>query len=148
MAWPEANAHPAGEPLIVDVVSVHLDYLSPSVREGQLRQLTGTLSQRSNPRIVLGDFNSEWSAPDSMVRRLVGDAALQAFEPAADDHATYGDRRIDWILISPDFRFERYETLPDVVSDHRAVMADISLATLDGHPATTTARAADLHAAD
>ena len=147
MRWPGSDEDPGEPRLAVDVVSVHFDYLSQAARERQLRQLTQTLQRRSNPRIVLGDFNSEWNAPDSMVQRLASQTTLQAFEPLAADHATYGERRIDWILISPEFRFHGYETLPDVISDHRAVVADIGLARRPGRPATA-APPADPQAAD
>jgi endonuclease/exonuclease/phosphatase family metal-dependent hydrolase len=36
-------------------------------------------------------------------------------------------RRLDWILISPEFEFVEYRTLPDVISDHRAVVATLKL---------------------
>jgi endonuclease/exonuclease/phosphatase family metal-dependent hydrolase len=131
MAWPTAADDVDPERLTVDVVSVHFDYLSRTVRERQLQELARILGARENPRIVLGDFNSGWSAPDSTVRRLAQLAGLQTFRPLAKDLNTYGDTRIDWILVSPAFRFDHYAVLPDVVSDHRAVIADISLRTRD-----------------
>ena len=42
--------------------------------------------------------------------------------------ALYQGARLDWILVSPEFRFERYAVYPDIVSDHYAVAAVIALA--------------------
>jgi endonuclease/exonuclease/phosphatase family metal-dependent hydrolase len=38
------------------------------------------------------------------------------------------NRRFDWITVSADFRFRDYRTLPNVLSDHRAVVATLELA--------------------
>jgi endonuclease/exonuclease/phosphatase family metal-dependent hydrolase len=116
--WPGADGPGRG----VDVVSVHLDFASQSARRAQLRQLLGVLEERSNPLVVLGDFNSEWHEADSTVRQFARTAGLSAFEPEATHHATYGDQRLDWVLISSELRFDSYAVLPDVVSDHRAVL--------------------------
>ncbi|NNK32083.1 MAG: hypothetical protein HKP02_03105, partial [Xanthomonadales bacterium] len=45
----------------------------------------------------------------------------------------YGDKgaRLDWILVSPGLEFLNYYVVPDVVSDHYAVAADIGLAAPD-----------------
>jgi endonuclease/exonuclease/phosphatase family metal-dependent hydrolase len=37
-------------------------------------------------------------------------------------------RRFDWITVSADFRFLDYRTLPNVLSDHRVVVATLELA--------------------
>jgi endonuclease/exonuclease/phosphatase family metal-dependent hydrolase len=123
VTWPAA-----GYGSTVDVVSVHLDFLSETSREAQFEQLTEQLGQRSGPVIVLGDFNSEGRSADSPVLRFAERNGLRSYRPADDSLATFGDQRLDWILISDEFRFARYEVLPDVVSDHRAVLADIVLA--------------------
>jgi endonuclease/exonuclease/phosphatase family metal-dependent hydrolase len=54
---------------------------------------------------------------------------MQAYQPKADNLGTYrsNGRRLDWILISDDLEFLNHSVLPDVVSDHHAVMADIGL---------------------
>ena len=124
LAWPGRD----GPGIAVDVVSVHFDYLSAAAREQQFQQLAGELEQRGRPSIVLGDFNAGWAEADSPVRRLADRAGLQGYETAGTALATFGARRIDWILISREFRFASYEVLPDVVSDHLAVLADIRLA--------------------
>ncbi|MEZ5557784.1 MAG: endonuclease/exonuclease/phosphatase family protein [Pseudomonadales bacterium] len=130
LPWPggQPASLPGQVPDKVDVVSVHLDYLSTAARERQVDDLARVLARRANPVIVLGDFNSNWDDPNSAVKRLAEDAGLASYEPEAAALPTFGDRRLDWILISPEFRFRSYQVLPEVVSDHQAVMADIGLA--------------------
>jgi hypothetical protein len=61
--------------------------------------------------------------------------------------STYGDKgaRLDWILISPDLQFSKYVVVPDVISDHYAVAAEIMLAeqpqmsgSIEGHQQAAT----------
>lgn len=123
LPWPgqDAERH-------VDLVSVHFDYLSRRARREQLNRLEEELSKRTAPVIVLGDFNSDWTAIGSVVGELASSAGLTAYEPTGEALSTFKDQRFDWILISEELRFADYAVLPDVVSDHRAVVADITLA--------------------
>ena len=52
---------------------------------------------------------------------------LSVFQPHAEGLSTYGDKgaRLDWILISEELEFSRYEVFPDIVSDHFAVAAEV-----------------------
>ena len=117
-------ADPA-QSLEVDVVSVHMDFLSEKTRARQIDELIEALSHRQNPMIVLGDFNSEWRGERSPMRKLVDRLGLKVHRPDSERLATHGEARIDWILVSPALRFESYTVLPDAVSDHRAVLAEI-----------------------
>jgi len=59
----------------------------------------------------------------------------------ADDAAgldTHRDSRIDWILLSPGLAFRSYTVLPDIVSDHQAVLAEVVLADDDTVAAAAT----------
>ena len=60
-----------------------------------------------------------------MVRKLARRSGLQSYQPEAVDLGTYSSKRLDWILISVDLEFIRYAVLPDVVSDHLGVVAEI-----------------------
>ncbi len=120
------------DPLVpIDVISVHLDFSRQQVRESQIEEITRALGDRHNPVIVLGDFNSDWLADELVVRSLVDDNKLKGYRPEDNSLGTYqtGDKskRLDWILISDPLEFVRYEVLPDVVSDHKAVYAEIAL---------------------
>ena len=113
--------------MVIDVFSVHLDFLSRRARARQIAKLVDTLEDRDNPAIVLGDFNSGWHSQDSIVRKLVRQSDLMAYRPDALDLATHGDERLDWILISADFEFLNYAVLPETVSDHQPVVAEIGI---------------------
>lgn len=111
----------------IDIVSVHLDFSRKSVRQQQIMEITGILSKRSNPIIILGDFNSEWFSDGSVVKQLADTAHMKVYQPDAKHLQTYRKRgtRLDWILISNELDFVNYEVLPDVISDHQAVIATI-----------------------
>ena len=117
-----------GEPVLVDIVSVHLDFSRKSVREQQSAELSETLAGRGNPMIIMGDFNSDWSADEQVVRALAERADLHVYRPDADDLPTYsGNKRYDWILISKQLEFVSLEVLPDILSDHSVVVAEIRM---------------------
>ncbi len=116
-----------GTTLLVDVVSVHLDFARDNVRQHQIEEIMKILANRPYPTIVLGDFNSDWLSEASVVAQLASQCGLHAYRPMADDLGTFrsGSRRFDWILLSRELEFVDYEVLDDNVSDHYAVVADI-----------------------
>jgi len=127
---------PQGEeqpPVLLDIISVHLDFSRKQVRESQIREITRALEGRDNPTIILGDFNSDWLADELVVRALASDNGLKGYRPSADDLGTYpsGNKRLDWILISETLEFISYAVLPDVLSDHKAVVAEIGFSDMD-----------------
>jgi endonuclease/exonuclease/phosphatase family metal-dependent hydrolase len=110
----------------VTLASVHLDFSRESVRRSQIAEVISELSDIEGPLIVMGDFNADWSDLDSPVRELARGLGLQVFRPADRELGTYNDRdRLDWILISPELTFAEYTVVPDIVSDHLAVIARI-----------------------
>ncbi len=121
--WPHA---PSVE---IDVVSVHLDPLRPRIRLHQAQELVRTMRERGRPAIVMGDLNAEWGDEKSVVKLLASELDLVAFEPDSGDLKTHPRRRkrLDWILLSHEFEFLSYHILDAVVSDHRAVIAQVRL---------------------
>jgi endonuclease/exonuclease/phosphatase family metal-dependent hydrolase len=77
----------------------------------------------------MGDFNCDWSTPDSALRRLARELHLSAYEPEAPGHVTYPPRntRYDWILISDELEFKSYQVIINRISDHLAVVSEIVL---------------------
>ena len=77
----------------------------------------------------MGDLNSEWQLQNSSVQFLSQELALSAYSPERTDLDTFPafGERLDWILISPELQFRSYRVLPDVVSDHRGVVAELVL---------------------
>jgi endonuclease/exonuclease/phosphatase family metal-dependent hydrolase len=127
IAW---QSKEGGEsPVLVDIISVHLDFSRSSVRQQQIAEMTEILANRKNPMIILGDFNSDWFNDESVVNDLARRCRLHTYRPLANDLGTYrkSERRLDWILLSSDLEFKNYTVLPYVVSDHYAVVAEISL---------------------
>lgn len=127
-----ATVSPAGAPhLEVDVVSVHLAFLRRRARRRQVAAMVEHLGGRKTPLVILGDLNCEWGGEDDSLRRLAYELNLQPQSPESSELATYrlGRKkwRIDWILVSPQLRVKRYEVLPDKVSDHFAVLAEIEV---------------------
>jgi len=120
-----------GHRVPVTIVSVHLDFSRKSVRDRQIGILVEELKDTESPLIVMGDFNSRWDQKRSHVQQLAQALELKAYEPQNDLLGTYkktDGKRLDWILVSHDLTFSRYEVLPDIVSDHLAVYAELSLA--------------------
>jgi endonuclease/exonuclease/phosphatase family metal-dependent hydrolase len=117
------------EAMQVKFVSVHLDFSRRSVRRAQIDEMVGILGKIDGPLVLMGDFNTDWLTEDSSLKYLAGQLGLEVFEPHAEGLATYGDKgaRLDWILISPELGFDKYAVIPDVVSDHHAVAAEIVL---------------------
>jgi endonuclease/exonuclease/phosphatase family metal-dependent hydrolase len=120
-----------GKIVPVTIVSVHLDFSRKSVRDKQIGVLVEELKDSESPLIVMGDLNSRWDQKRSHVQQLAEALELSAYEPQNDSLGTYkkiDGKRLDWILVSGDLIFSRYEVLPEIVSDHLAVYAELELA--------------------
>ncbi|MHC4204014.1 MAG: endonuclease/exonuclease/phosphatase family protein [Planctomycetota bacterium] len=114
----------------LDVVSVHLDIASNSARQKQVRRMVGLLSKRGNPLVVMGDFNCQLQDSKKVLDILKDGLSLSAYELYSEELRTFPllNRRLDWILISPELEFHNYAVLDDHVSDHSAVVAELMLA--------------------
>ena len=122
IAWPTE-----GEIVRLDVVSIHMDFSRKKVRRTQLRELRNTLAGRTNPLIIMGDFNSY-----DIARRLIreeGDNGrfLHTTGDGSESWHSYKDKRLDWILLSSELEFLEYTTYPQLLSDHRLVAARVGL---------------------
>jgi len=121
---------PGTRPLSLDVVSVHLDFSRKSIRQRQAREIIDRLAGRRRPLVLMGDFNCGYSTKDPTLGILARELNLYPHQPEATDMVSFPrrNRRFDWIMVSADFRFLDYRTLPNVLSDHRAVVATLALA--------------------
>lgn len=120
---------PGNELEAVDVVSVHFDASRGAVRRQQAQELAQILVRRNKPTILMGDFNDEWGQAGSILPLLVETLDLNPYRPDETDLVTFPrfNKRLDWILVSPEFEFVSYNVVPDLMSDHRAVVAELSL---------------------
>lgn len=119
------NPELADSPVTVDVISVHLDFSRKSVRLEQIDELARVLEDRAGPLIIMGDFNSEWLAEEYLVQNTAETSRLHVYRPASDDLNTYKDSRLDWILLSRRLDFASYVVVQKMLSDHKAVRANI-----------------------
>jgi endonuclease/exonuclease/phosphatase family metal-dependent hydrolase len=111
------------------VVSLHLDFLRARNRLAQLRELIVELSPERLPLIIMGDFNSTPRREPGM-DELMTELKLHTYEQDDTTHTHPASRRrIDWILVSSHLRFVRHIVLPDVLSDHLPVLAELAPAT-------------------
>jgi endonuclease/exonuclease/phosphatase family metal-dependent hydrolase len=119
---------PGAAVISVDLLSVHLDFSRKKVRDRQIHDILTVMKNRSNPVIILGDFNSEWPASESVIRKLAECGGSKVYRPEAKDLGTYksGKYRLDWVLISDELDFRRYEVIQDVVSDHQPIEVEIA----------------------
>ena len=115
-------------PIAIDVLSVHLDFSRKKVREQQIKDMLRIMKKRNNPVIILGDFNSEWPSSESVIRKLAECGGSKVYKPDATDLGTYksGKYRLDWVLLSDDLEFKRYEVLKDVLSDHQSIVVEVA----------------------
>ena len=74
----------------------------------------------------MGDFNSGWETK-SPIRTLAAALDLKTYKPEEVGIATFPltNKRIDWILISREMDFLNYRVLPDSVSDHKGILAEL-----------------------
>ena len=124
VAWPTRSD------FVFDVASVHLDFSRKSVRRNQARQIVDRLEPRGRPCVVLGDFNCSFGGKEQTLDILTHELNLTAYRPEDAGPATLPLRktRVDWILVSPEFRFIEHQVRNDVLSDHRAVVAELGVA--------------------
>ena len=120
--WPSGEKNNSRK---IDIVSVHLDFSRQSVREKQIHEMTEILSTRMNPTIIMGDFNSEWLAEVSVIKELATKSRFVSYKPEAPDYNSYKNKRLDWILVTKELEFVDYRVLPDSLSDHLMIVADI-----------------------
>ncbi|MDD5475046.1 MAG: endonuclease/exonuclease/phosphatase family protein [Syntrophales bacterium] len=126
---------------VFDALVTHLDHVSDEARLEQSRMIGRWMASRSNPCVIMGDFNDR---PDSQVHRvLTGEYRGMADtwrslskaegEMSMTRHDSLGNPkkyRMDWILHSPEFevceaailRYNRDGLYP---SDHYPYVAEL-----------------------
>ena len=120
---------PGQENISIDVISVHLDFISASTRKKQADELIALLHDRNNHIIIMGDLNAEWHQQDSAAHYLAEKLGLTAYHPESRELATFPafGERLDWILISSGLEFRSHEIIGAGISDHRGVVAELML---------------------
>lgn len=109
----------------VHVYSTHLDYRAdPAVREMQVADTLRIMSGDRGEQVLLGDFNAPHEAPElAPLWTVLTDAAPGGFTYPAD----VPTKRIDFVTVSDGIRV-RSATVPETLaSDHRPVLAELSV---------------------
>ncbi|MGW0078329.1 endonuclease/exonuclease/phosphatase family protein [Streptomyces cellulosae] len=108
------------------VYSTHLDYRAdPSIRAAQVDDMLGILADDRGPKILVGDFNAEPSAPElAPLWHTLCDAAPDA---GLTYPAVAPQKRIDLITVSDGIAVTDARTHATDASDHRPVVADLRL---------------------
>lgn len=116
---------------VVQLISVHLDFSRDSIRDKQIEEIKQFLVLHPSPTIIVGDFNSDWisggSGNESGIAKILKGDRFHTHKRNSDVLATYGDKRLDWVLLSEELEFKRYRVAKEVLSDHRAIVAEIGL---------------------
>lgn len=109
----------------LDVVSVHLDFANPAIRQDQVDQMITELGQRVGPLLIAGDFNCRHT-DGSPVSRLAEALGL-TIAGAGDPTPTYPAHEsiIDYVLVPPSWTVTAYRVSDVVVSDHQAIIVDL-----------------------
>ena len=110
----------------IQIISVHLDFLSAKQRIKQANQIIVALKENNTPLIIMGDFNCEWKQGDALTY-LAEKLNLNANLPPQEAPATFPKtgRTLDWIITSQELKITEYTILKDKISDHLAVTAVI-----------------------
>jgi len=126
------------EGALIHVYGTHLDFRAdPTVREMQVADTLRIMAANDGRRqILLGDFNARPDAPElAPLWEHVSDAWLLAGQP--DDGFTYPanvpDRRIDYVTVSPRVQVRAAHVPETLASDHRPVVADLTVIRGENH---------------
>jgi endonuclease/exonuclease/phosphatase family metal-dependent hydrolase len=118
---------------LIDVYVTHLSHLPhPNlVRQAQMKELLGWISQSQNPWIVMGDFNAFPDSPEVQALLKVSHPIFAKQEKLLTEKS-YPSRkpteRIDYIFFSPAFQLQDQQILETAGStDHRPVLSELVL---------------------
>ena len=126
----------------IRVIGAHLSFRSEPVRVASANMIRDVASQSDVPVVLAGDMNStppEFPQSISTVDNQNAITTLTCDEcfsclpqsSAATTDLTFPSddpcRVIDWIMVSADLNFVAYDVIDSTLSDHKAVVAEISL---------------------
>ena len=136
----QANATPALMPGLanavldvqgrhVRVLVTHLDYRAdPAVRSRQVAEMLRHADGDPLPAILLGDLNAPPDAPELQpLFTRFRDAWTASLGSGFTYPALSPVKRIDYVLVSPDFRVVDATVAPTTAADHRPVVATLLL---------------------
>lgn len=114
----------------VHVYNTHLDYRpDPSVRKAQVSDMLAFLDHDPAPRILLGDFNAVPAAPElAPLLAVQTDAWHMLGQPHPPTWPSGNPtREYDYVTVSGGFAVHDARVLDTQASDHRPVIADLTV---------------------
>lgn len=113
----------------VHIFSTHTYWLAQAVRQLEVEEMIKYLDDTKGPRILMGDFNA---SPDAAEMKTMAAAYKDVFANVGEgQEKTYPaiapNERIDYIFISPEIQADRAWVVDSTASDHRPVVADLTL---------------------
>lgn len=117
----------------VHVFSTHTYWLAQDVRQLEVEEMIKYLDETKGPRILMGDFNAYPGDPEmkSMAGAYTDVFAKVGEGPSGTYPAIKPTNRIDYIFTSPEIQAERAWVIDSTASDHRPVVADLTLRRVD-----------------
>ena len=135
----DSNAVPAPAPGLLEadvdvggsrihVLNTHLDYRAdPRVRRTQAGEMAAVIARVGEPLIVFGDLNA---TPDAGELEPLFARLRDAWPVNSGSGDTYPadapTKRIDYVLVSRDFRVVSARVPVSIASDHRPVVVDLA----------------------
>ncbi|OYD06312.1 metal-dependent hydrolase [Paludifilum halophilum] len=118
------------------VYVTHLDYRSdPSIREMQVKDMLNIVSRRHREHLLIGDLNATPEAQELKdLFQKYEDAWASRSDPGYTFPAGEPTKRIDYVLATPGIRVESAHVPNTLASDHRPVIADLTLRRGSPHP--------------
>jgi endonuclease/exonuclease/phosphatase family metal-dependent hydrolase len=96
-------------------------------RESKLHFLDSRKGDRDDYRIALGMYLLREAGRIATIPELFGNGTPERISRYHTYPSIEPDRTLDYIFATREFEFEDYRVLPELVSDHRAVMARLRL---------------------
>ena len=113
---------------VLRVFNTHLDYRAdPAVRRMQVRDMVQDIGTSTEPTLVFGDMND---TPDAAELAPLFARWHDAWPASAGAGLTYPadnpEKRIDYVLVSSQFRVREAHVPATQASDHRPVVVDLT----------------------
>lgn len=111
------------------VYNTHLQHNSAVEREAQVEAIMDHVGEFEEPSILMGDLNARPDAPElqPLYTRFEDAWAEGGKGPGYTYSAEVPDRRIDYVLISPDVSVSEARVPHTLASDHLPVVAELSI---------------------
>jgi endonuclease/exonuclease/phosphatase family metal-dependent hydrolase len=128
----------------VRFANTHLQHNSAEERLAQAQRVAELLGDAQEPTVLVGDLNARPEAPElAPLWSHLEDAWTRGGDGAGNTYpAEAPDRRIDYVLVTPDVGVRSAEVLASPASDHLQVTADLVVEGSrvgEGHPASAAA---------